>query len=58
MAKTFDPKCYELAIAFLADEPDLDTEAARITLAAEIQEAIEAELFFMRSTLKAARNAA
>ncbi|MCK1459200.1 hypothetical protein IVB34_12625 [Bradyrhizobium sp. 2] len=58
MAKTFDPYCYELAAAFLKDEPDLNTEAARITLAAEIQEAIEAELFFMRSQLKAARNAA
>ncbi|MCK1459134.1 hypothetical protein IVB34_12285 [Bradyrhizobium sp. 2] len=57
MAKTFDPYCYELAAAF-KDEPDLNTEAARITLAAEIQEAIEAELFFMRSQLKAARNAA
>ncbi|MET4210492.1 hypothetical protein [Bradyrhizobium sp. LA2.1] len=58
MAKTFDPKRYELAAAFLADDTDLNTEAARVTLAAEIQEAIEAELFFMRSQLKAARNAA
>lgn len=58
MAKTFDPRCYDLASIFLADEADLNTEAARITLAAEIQEAIEAELFFMRSQLKAGRNAA
>lgn len=58
MAKTFDPRCYNLAAVFLADEPELNTEAARVTLAAEIQESIEAELFFMRSQLKAGRNAA
>jgi hypothetical protein len=58
MAKTFDPKCYDLAAAFLDDEPELNTEAARITLAAEIQESIEAEIFFMRSQLKAARSTA
>jgi hypothetical protein len=58
MSKTFDPKCYELAAVFLADEPELNTEAARITLAAEIQQCIEAEIYFMRASLKAGRNAA
>lgn len=41
MSRTFDSKCYELAEAFLADEPDLDTEANRRALAAEIQDVIE-----------------
>lgn len=53
MTKTFDPKCFELAAAFLADEPDLNTEAARITLAQAIQQAVEDELFFMRDTIGA-----
>jgi len=49
---TYDPKCFDLAVAFLSDDPDLDTPAARITLASEIQRAIEAELTFMRNTMK------
>ena len=52
MTKTFDPKCYELAAAFLVDEPGLNTEAAKVTLAAEIQDCIEQELDFMRSAMK------
>lgn len=48
MAKTFDPKCYELASAFLVDEPDLNTEPARIVLAQEIQQCIEDEIRFIR----------
>ena len=39
--RTFDSKCYELAEAFLDDSPDLDTEANRRALAAEIQDVIE-----------------
>jgi hypothetical protein len=58
MAKTFDPKCYDLAAAFLADEADLNTEAARVTLAAEIQQRIEDEIHFMRVVLKAERRTA
>jgi hypothetical protein len=49
MAKTFDPACWDLAERFLADEPLLNTEAAKTTLAAHIQEAIEDEIAFMRS---------
>ena len=51
---TFDPKCYELAAAFLSDEPELDTEAARTTLAAEIQYCIESEISFMRRVMEKA----
>lgn len=48
MTKTFDQRCYDLAAHFLQDEPGLNTEAARVTLAAEIQYCIESELKFMR----------
>lgn len=51
MTKTYDPSCYALAERFLADEPALNTEAARITLAAHIQESIEGEIQFMRRHL-------
>lgn len=54
MTKTFDPKCYELAEHFLADEPKLNTEAARTTLAAEIQYCIECEIEFMRRQMEKA----
>jgi hypothetical protein len=37
--KTYDPKCYELALAFLEDEPQFTHLAG--DLAAEIQKAIE-----------------
>jgi len=50
---TIDPKVYELAAQFLSDEPKLNTSAARTTLAATIQQAIEDELFFMRDTMGA-----
>lgn len=40
MAKTFDPKCFELAEHFLADEPGAIDED-RAELAAEIQDCIE-----------------
>lgn len=51
MAKTFDPKVYDLAAHFLQDEPKLNTEAARVTLAAAIQQTIEDEILFMRMEL-------
>lgn len=44
MVKSFDPKCYELATHFLADEPisQMPTaERARQELAAHIQEEVE-----------------
>ena len=50
--KTYDPKCHELASAFLADEPDLNTEAARTTLARAIQECLEEEIEFMRAMME------
>jgi hypothetical protein len=52
IVKTYDPKCYELAATFLSDEPGLDTEAARVTLACEIQERIEDEIRFMRHAMR------
>jgi len=39
--KTFDSKCYDLASAFLEDEPALFTDAKCNALAAEIQQTIE-----------------
>jgi len=54
ITKTFDPKCYELAAAFLMDEPKLNTEAAITTLAIEIQQCIEAEIIFMRRAMESA----
>jgi hypothetical protein len=36
-ARTFDAKSYDLAAAFLSDEPELNTEAAKLTLACVIQ---------------------
>jgi hypothetical protein len=41
MANTYDTKCYELAEAFLSDEPEIDTEKNRDLLAKDIQQAIE-----------------
>jgi len=54
MTKTFDEKCFELAEHFLQDEPGLNTEAAKTTLAAEIQWAVECEIHFMRSMVEKA----
>jgi hypothetical protein len=54
MAKTFDEKCLELAEHFLQDEPSLNTEAARTTLATAIQDCIEDEIEFMRSMMEKA----
>ena len=45
---SYDPKCYELAAHFLADEPGLDTAEAREHVALQIQHCIEAEIEFMR----------
>lgn len=57
MANTYDPRCYELAAVFLSDphEPELNTEAARVTLACEIQQCIENEIEFMRSMMEKAK---
>lgn len=52
MAKTFDLKCFELAAHFLADTPEINTEAAKVTLACAIQQAIEDEIFFMQDTME------
>lgn len=50
--KTYDRAVYDLAAYFLADEPKLNTDAAKITLAIEIQQCIEGEIEFMRSMLE------
>ena len=39
--KTFDPKCYDLAVHFLEDGEKYPDEKRRASLAAAIQEAIE-----------------
>lgn len=41
MTNTYDTKCYDLAAAFLEDEPGLFTETHNIALASIIQAAIE-----------------
>lgn len=51
-SKTYDPRCFALACLFLEDHPKLNTEAARVTLAAEIQQCIENEIEFMRDMLE------
>jgi hypothetical protein len=43
-----DPKCYELAREFLADEPELNTEPNAIRIADAIQRAIEDEITDLR----------
>lgn len=55
MAQTYDHKCYELAADFLSDEPSLNTDAARLTLAIEIQQCIEREIDFMRNAMEKAQ---
>lgn len=37
----YDSKCYDLAVAFLGDTPDIDNEKSRDALAQHIQTAIE-----------------
>ncbi|MCK1459126.1 hypothetical protein IVB34_12580 [Bradyrhizobium sp. 2] len=46
---TYDSRCWDLAAAFLQDEEDLNTTAAKHALALEIQQCIEDEIYFMRS---------
>jgi len=47
--KTYDHRCYELAKVFLSDEPDLNNEQLCHSLALEIQQCIEDEIYFMRN---------
>jgi hypothetical protein len=49
--KTYDPLCYELACTFLADEAELNTDAAKHALALEIQQCVEDEIDLMRQEL-------
>jgi hypothetical protein len=48
LVKTYDSRCYDLAEIFLSDEPDLNNEKAKHSLALEIQQVIEDEIEFMR----------
>jgi hypothetical protein len=41
LSETFDPKCLDLAEAFLEDEPNLNTKDGARNLAICIQQAIE-----------------
>ena len=45
----YDAKCYDLAKAFLADEPQIDTEANRDDLAQSIQDVIEQAIEAMKA---------
>lgn len=42
----YDTKCYDLAVAFLADTPEIDNEKTRDRLAQSIQTAIEDEITY------------
>lgn len=46
--KTYDSRCYDLAVIFLSDEPDLNNERVKHSLALEIQQCIEDEIYFMK----------
>ena len=46
--KTYDSRVYDLAELFLSEEAEINTKAARHTLAAAIQETIESEIQWMR----------
>lgn len=46
--KTYDQKCYDLAMEFLKDEGDLFSALHVHLLALEIQQCIEDEIWFMR----------
>ena len=45
----FDTKCYDLAAAFLEDEPELNTEQIRNELAGDIQQCIEDYIEFKKT---------
>jgi hypothetical protein len=47
--KSYDPRCFELAKLFLSDVPELDNEPSCHSLALEIQQCIEDEIYFMRN---------
>lgn len=49
--KSYDQKSYDLAEAFLQDEPRLNTEAHRDELAKQIQTSIEDYIQFEQSKL-------
>lgn len=44
---SYDPRCYDLAVLFLSDSPEKDTEANRDKLAQHIQTEIESEIEFI-----------
>jgi len=46
--RTYDAKSYELAEYFLQDEPELNNEKAKHSLALNIQQTVEDEIYFMR----------
>lgn len=52
MAKTYDPKCYDLASAFLEDEPHMFTDAKSAELAALIQQTIEDQIADWRRNIE------
>ena len=45
----YDTRCYDLAVAFLADTPDIDSEKTRNILAQTIQTAIEDEIQYLEN---------
>jgi hypothetical protein len=56
MAKTYDPKCYELAEMFLSDCPKLNNEECKQILAKEIQKCIEDEIIHLEIAYETTRS--
>ncbi len=48
MTATYDEKCYDLAAAFLEDEPHLLTHLNNVALAQVIQNAVESWIDFTK----------
>ena len=49
VVKSYDRRCYDLAAVFLGDEPTIHNETNIHTLALEIQQCIEDEIYFMKN---------
>ena len=44
---SYDIRCYDLAVAFLADTPDIDNERTRAVLAQTVQDAAYNEVLYL-----------
>lgn len=49
MPNNYDSKCYDLACSFLEDEPAINNEENRDTIASDIQTAIEDAIAYIKT---------